>query len=334
LQAHVFQGANIFYVFIILANFLNSVVRSAAVVGSEVTGNAYAAAITTVTFYGFFGVCLMFSPIAVLLIVRKLSNAQFDCETCGLRTSSVVLSYVAALVYYYGANIIPIMDIYGDELKCGETCARNIKFSASVMLAIGLLLFFITPGIIERFKKTGYDGFTRWSHTVLDVSQVIIQLNAIYSEVSIIIDTSESCTSTNQGLSITLIVFTSFVGLIYLGFLYFYTFSTMKPPGSDDTKVQVRSFGLTFVAIVICAMVSLVLHILAQNTQPIGCAFGCDDMNLGRNINATVINSECDMLIFGIANLVFSVFSPLFFLAVFFLALGTQKCDVDKFDVE
>ena len=329
-------------------------------VGSAQSGNRRGAAIATIVFYSIFGVCLLTAAIVVIIVTivvyarrvtkanklpastkedakKKREQLSTAKKTLRLRTSSVILNALAAIFYYFGANITYIIDLYRDELNCGDNCFPNVRFAASILLALALFLFFVTPEILQRFPEMGYDGFTTWFHTIVDVSAVIVELNSIYSEVVIVTNMDQSCASIDHNLSITLIVFTVIIGLLYFSFHYLYTMGTMESPtnASDENCDRFRSWCLTLITIMGLAMWSLVLYLLTDNSQPLGCAFGCDESNMA---NATAIvaesDNQCNVLQFGIANLILSIFALIFFGCVVLLALFTQKLNVDHYKVE
>lgn len=165
-----------------------------------------------------------------------------------------------------------------------------------------------------------HNDYTRWFHTILEVSTVIIQL---YSSVNktIIIDMDDLCSSSHQDVYITLIVFTLFIGLIYFVFFYLYLMGTRKnPQGADGIRCESWSFtGLTL----ILAMFSLVL---GDNNQPLGCRFGCNGMNMESTMvtNSMPTNNlvQCNLQGLSITSLVLSICSLLVTAVIFVVIIG------------
>ena len=314
-----------------MMDLFNLIIRNTTILRSAYTKNTHGAAIAAWVFYGFFGVALVVAAIGLFIHtlyvgikdINNPPNEEDDFkEKLGLRISSVTLNSIAAFCYYYGSNINHLVDLYGGEVGCGgesgDTCVNNNKAAAAFFLAIALLLFFVTPEIIQRFRLISDKTYTTWSHIVLDVSTVIIQLNAIYSEVSIIVDTNEPCSSRDNMLNGLLITFTVLIGVGYFCFHFYYTVGTTK--SSNDIFCKWAGFILS---VIVCSTCCSLMYILTKNILPLGCGFKCDNLNITMII---MDKTECNLQGFSITNLVLSFSSLVFFALVFVGTICTQIC--------
>lgn len=298
-------------------------------------GDRTAAKRASVVLYVLFGIVfLIVLPIIALVYViikycfsKDTKQEKYKCQKGTFRIVSIVFLTIGTIMYYYGDNADSIV---GEELECSDECVRNNKFAQSVMLLISTLLFFITPEILQRFPYMGYDSYTRWHHVIFDVSAVIIQLNSLYASANIIIDTDQSCSEDDHNVRIASIVLTLFIGLLYFIFYYVYMIGTVDEPkhASRQNFGELWSWLLTL-TVAIFGLLSSVFYVLADNTQPLGCAFGCDAMNID---NATAVIGtdviQCDVLGLSVASLIFILLSCACYFFTFLLALSAQYYNI------
>lgn len=307
----------------------NLITRNTTILGLAYTKNTRGAAIAAWVFYGVFGLLLMILAIVVFSITLcvGIKNIRIDRNDCDLKEKlclqifSVILNSIAAFCYYYGSNINDLVELYGGQVGCsGDTCVNNNKAAAAFFLAIALLLFFVTPEIIQRFIHISDKTWTTWWYIILDISAVIIKLNTVYSEVSIIIDTDEPCSSRDKNLNGFLIVFTVLIGVAYFFFYFYYLTGTVEI--ENPQEVSYFTWVGYILSVIVFSTCCLLMFILTDNLLPLGCGFNCNKLN----ITMIVMDmTKCDLQGFGITNFVLSSWSPGFFALVFLFAICTQR---------
>lgn len=315
-----------------MIDLINLIIRNTTILGLAYTKNTYGAAIAAWVFYAVFGVALM--GLAIGTFVYTLCVGLKDIgtdpndgdlkEKLCLRMFSVTLNSIAAFCYYYGSNINDLVELYGEEVGCsgksGNTCINNNKAAAAVFLAIALLLFFVTPEIIQRFKNISDETWTNWWYIILDISTVIIKLNTVYSEVRIITDTDEPCSLRDTSLNSFLIAFTVLIGVGYFFFYFYYTIGTVK---YSSTECIVCKWLGYILSVIVSSTCCLLMFSLTNNILPLGCGFKCGKLNITMIIMDTT-EKGCDLQGYGITSFVLSVLSFGFFALVIVCAFCTQ----------
>ena len=194
----------------------------------------------------------------------------------------VTTQIIASMLYFYGDNINYILERYGENLGCGDVCVENNRIAAVVTLGLSLILFHITPGVLRKIAKMNDWKYTEtgWK-SALDMLVIIVKIDTVFTVVAIMAQTDEYCNSTDVGLSWSFVVICFFAGLVAM--IVYGVFSCYKLDNSDKCKC----ITLAFFLLLFC----FPMYLLADNQQPIDCAFGCD--TFAANMTQNEIN--CNM---------------------------------------
>ena len=187
------------------------------------------------------------------------------------------------MLYYYGDNINFILERYGEDLGCGDACIENNRIAAVVTLGMSLILFHITPGILKKIAimNDWEDPETGWSYA-LDMLVVIVKIDTVFTVVAIMAQTGEFCSSVDVGLSWSFVVICFFAGLVAMIVYGVFSCSDKLDNAASSIYINIAFFLLQF-----CFLV----YLLADNQQPLDCAFGCDTFAA----NMTQNEIDCNM---------------------------------------
>lgn len=195
----------------------------------------------------------------------------------------MVLSFAAAL-YIYGDNINYIMQRYGEELGCGEQCVTNNRIAAVISLGTALIILELFPPAIHKFIKIveWEDTRSTW-YSSLDMITIILRVDVLYTAVAIFAQTDEFCGHTDKALSASFITLCIIVGLSIMVINCVYS---MKKVKNDDNAV------FYMVGTCVPLAFSLIMFMLADNEQPIDCAFICDSFAANQTLNDLSCNIQ------------------------------------------
>lgn len=212
-------------------------------------------AIATIFFFCFFGGSLFCLAFLVLCCTIK---------HCASFISWLVQVFIVEL-YYYGSNINSIMQKYGNDIGCGETCQESNRVAAIVFLGTALIFLNTIPILHEATKnKFDLESNDVWNY-VLNVITILVSINTIYSTVASLIPTSIHCTVFVVTLSSIFIILATVIGWAsIIGLLW----DTSYAKAYEDIECpKLFIFPL---------LLSLPLYLLSDNQLPIDCAFDSD----------------------------------------------------------
>ena len=241
----------------------------------------------------------MFGVIAVLFF-GSLAVAHF-LYLCFLRRNRInfitsIIQTVGALFYFYGNNINDLINNYGSNVGCTGTCAENSRIISSFALGIALTIInvvpLITKGVLELLKlkqestslvvKKIPDWFA-----AIDMITMFVKINAVYSVVVSMVQSEGFCNTTDIATSTTLLLFCIIVG-IFAEVVYFLN---ARATNKNNSKLYTGLISFTFVSMLFC----FPLYLLADNRQPLDCAFGCDTFIFNQPLNIVSSNQTLNV---------------------------------------
>ena len=260
------------FVIILLADMLNTIIRESILVAN---GEARASATAAVVFFVLIAF-LFFGLLAILHFVYL----------CCLRhhyTSfiSSCIQTVGALLYFYGDNITYLLNSYGVELGCGTLCQNNNRIAATFSLGLALIIFHIIPPMLHKLFQVVKDEEKKdkknpW-YSAVDMITVMVKIDTLYSAVVVMVESPEFCSASDIGVSVSFIVVCAIVG--FIAEIIYFIYALYANEDENMVFCSLAIFGL--ILIIIC----FPLYILADNHQPLDCAFGCDSFAANTTIN-------------------------------------------------
>ena len=197
---------------------------------------------------------------------------------------------IGALFFFYGNNINDLVDNYGVDVGCGSVCTVNSRIISSFSLGIALIIFNIVPPVTKnvlkllKLKRKPTSVVTKkipdW-FAAIDMITMFVKINTLYSAIIGMVQTTEYCSNTDIAASTTFLLVCIFIG-IFSEVVYFLNAWATNKHNSKLYSTLV-TFGL------ISMMICLPLYLLADNRQPLDCAFGCDTFSDTFNTTANAI---------------------------------------------
>ncbi len=239
-------------------------------------------------------------------------------------TSSIQV--IGALLYFYGDNITNLLNKYGAQLNCNNTCIARNHAAASFCLGVALLIFQFLPFIgkkflkvlkrTEKIKPATIRKTPDW-FSVIDMIVILVKLDTLYSAILVMGESSEIC-ATMKIINVTTFLVVCILTGIITQIAYFLYALTTNEYSELLFKVVV---GIAFIGLVFC----LPLYLLADNQQPFDCAFGCDDF--ANNITANALS--CNSTLNSSVRLSFTALSFIFIatLSLVFFACNRKARD-------
>ena len=273
------------FVIVLLADILNTVIREIIIVSN---GDPKSSATAAVVMFVLVGI-LFFGLLAIIhfvyLCVLKHHYTIFI-------TSSI--QTVGALLYFYGDNITILLNSYSVELGCGEACVANNRIAASFSLGVALIIFQIVPTVMHKLfdmirgERSRSTKIPNW-YSALDMITVLVKLDTLYSAVVVMVESRDFCSRTDIATSAS---FISICILIGVGAEVVYCLYA-QTTNEDGKKLFACLTTTGLLSVILC----FPLYILADNHQPLDCAFGCDrfaanttmnDLNCRQTVNSSV----------------------------------------------
>ena len=286
----------------------NTLLREIITLSVLSTENSKAAAISTIAVFATeLLILLIIFPIGYGLYIYKESP-----EKPVIHSFSILLQTLGAVSYFYGDNINPIMQRYGEELDCDDSCINNNRIAAVMALGLSLIIFYLFPQVTNKISiMISWENVGTGWYSAIDMIGIILKLDIVFTIVEIMTQTDEFCSTNDVGLSSPFIVICFFAGVFAM--IIYGVYSCVKLDNSDKCKCITFAFFL----LVFC----LPMYLLADNQQPLDCAFGCD--TFAANMTENEIN--CEM--YGNSGLRIG-FTTLSFLIVIFTPLAFGCCHI------
>lgn len=262
---------------LLLADMLNTLIQQIILL---VNGSPRESAIAAFTIFGIIAVVFFGSLVIVhFLYLCFLRQNRISFVTSTIQT-------IGALFFFYGNNINDLIGNYGAYVGCTEICVENSRIIASFALGIALITFGIVPPVTKQVlkllklkrKPTSViaNKVPDW-FAAIDMITMFVKINTLYSAITGLVQSMEFCNATDIATSTTFLIVCIFIG-IFAEVVYFLN---ARNTNKDDSKLYTGlvTFGL------ISMMICLPLYLLADNRQPLDCAFGCDTFATNTTIN-------------------------------------------------
>lgn len=273
-------GSRSLLVTILLADMLYNISREIIM---NADGDEQASAIAAVVIFVLIAV-LFFGLFAIEHFVHLccLKHQYTSCVSSSIQS-------IGALLYFYGDNIIHVIDGYGEDLGCGPICESDIHITAAFSLGMALIIFQIVPSILHKSfricSKKEKEENNPW-FPAIDMLTVFLKIDTLYSAVVVKATSQDFCDKSDIAVSISLMIVCVIVGLIAETVYFIYALDADKE--KDKTFRGLVIFGFIVVTI------SFPLYILADNHQPLDCAFGCDRFAANTTINDVMCNQAAN----------------------------------------
>lgn len=277
----------------LLADMLNSIVRDITALATLNNENLQSAAIVNVVFLGI--ICVLIFPIAnIVLIVVDICKDSTEPEAICRRIIIAFVQILGAMFYFYGDNIGFIIQNYSEELGCGDQCVVNNRIAAVVTLGLALIILHLFPvvfnyidfSIIDKngCNNDGWnDNISKWN-SGMDMITIIVKIDILYTAVAVMTQTDEFCGSIDKALSWSFIVLCALVGIVFMFINLVYSYIKIN----HDNAVVILVFSVIFLAL------SVFMYLLADNQQPLDCAFNCDTFAANQTINEISCNTHAN----------------------------------------
>lgn len=284
-------------------------------------GDMHASAIAAVVCYALIAL-LFFGTIAITHFV------YLGCLRRPYTTFiASIIQTIGCLLYFHGDNSISLLNLYGNEVGCGSSCQINNRIAATFTLGLALIIFQFVPSLLEEIfslAKSKDGGKKRkknpW-YSLIDMISMFVKIDVLYSNVVATTDTPEFCSLSDISMSVSFAVVCLIAGYIAEIIYYISALHAKKDAKKDGDKVF-RTLA-TFVLIV--AMICFPLYFLAENKQPLDCAFGCDSFAA----NSTIEGLMCNRIANSATRIGFTSFT---FVSITALSLTIFSCSVEKRD--
>ncbi len=293
------------FVIILLADMLNTIIREIIIAAN---GDPETSALAAIIMFGiiavlFFG-SLAFCHFIYLCVYRHHYTSFIESA----------IQTVGALLYFYGDNMTYILGHYGPQLGCDSECVTSNRIAGSFALGTALIIFQVIPHLLKKIKKmtTGKPLKIRYPSWVsaIDMITIIVSMDALFSAVVVMVESPEFCSRSDIGTSVSFIVVCTIVGIFAEVIYWLYALHSSK----DKDKTFNVLVTLAFFIMIFC----FPLYILADNHQPLDCAFGCDTFAANTTINDLSCNNTGNAvtrLSFTVVTFsLIAILSPIFFI--------------------
>ena len=290
------------FVIILLANMLYNIIQEIITLSN---GSRQASATAAM---------VMFVLVAALF-TGSLTIVHF-VYLCVLKhhyTSFIISSIITigGILNYYGDNILDLIYEYDPELDCDETCVENFRTSAVFSLGLSLIIFRVVLPIVQKFSKKRHakKKTPNWI-SALDMITILVTMDTLYSAVVMIANSEEFCGRADTAIATSFICLSVIVGVAAEVAYWVHAQRTNKR--KDLLFTCLTTIGL--LAFILCYP----LFLLADNHQPLDCAFGCDSYAANETAEDLAgcnqnLNSGVRLGFITISFIVMSSFSVLFF---------------------
>ncbi len=281
-------------------------------------GQGRTAAIATITTFVLIVILVFGTLVIINLVYICCKNKQVKTKTALL-----VAETIGALFYFYGDNISSIINQYGEELGCGSRCRENNRIAATICLGIALLFYQLIPPCLHKLEKVieGSDSSSKKWYSASDMMVTIVKIDALYTVVAVMAQTEDFCSPSDLSISVSFLLISFIAGIILL-VVYCIIYSLTL---SDDKNAE-DYFWVPWVAFILLA-ICFPMYVLADNAQPLDCAFGCDTFATNQTINDISCKQVGNSALRLGFTLVTFIIMPLLSLVLFFCRKNTKVAE-------
>ena len=282
----------------LFANVLYTISREIIILATHEDQDREKAALADVVIFSILGFIFLCIFPAIYIISKLRSSVGITVTTEALLVA-ILAELLASMLYYYGDNINYMTQRYGEELGCGAQCITNNKIAALITLQVSLIVFFVLPLLTRKYLKRKGSGRnhkrgfvnsseTGW-YTAVYMIGIILQIDTLYTISIAVTDTLfaitavahdfEFCSNNVIIVSSSLLIIYFLIGAFAIIIIGRYVCLKID---NNDKWYYITGAGMV---LIIC----LPLYMLADNEQPLDCAFGYD-----RFANATEVDFNFD----------------------------------------
>lgn len=225
---------------------------------------------------------VLFVVVAVMFGIASIVNLFYLCckyndDVLCFKTILLIVEIVGAVLYFYGDNITYIFDQYGDNLGCRQQCMDGIRITAVITLGLALMFYQLFPSCLRKVAKLSEIDLpktTGW-YSASDLMTTMLKVDALFTVVAVMAQTTDFCGTIDLSISIAFLIISVVVGIVLMFFYGLFSYKSI-----DD-----KQFKFIVPVAFILVLIAFPMYILADNLQPLDCAFGCDSFasNLTQN---------------------------------------------------
>lgn len=264
------------------------------------------AAIATVVLFVLV-VVLFFGILTVMDFIYLCFKYSSERRTLRIKIALLLVEVIGAMLYFYGDNITFIFDQYGEVLGCDQKCIENNRIAAIITLGIALIFYHLFPPCLQKVASiAALPKSTGW-YSASDMITTILKVDTLFTVVAIMAQTTDFCSKTDLTISIAFLFVSVAVGIALMFIYCTFSFNLLA-----DHKEWRWIVPLAFIILVI----AFPMYVLADNQQPLDCAFGCDSFafNQTQNIGCkSVGNSALRLGFTAVTFIAVSILSLLLF---------------------
>ena len=320
-------------IFVILLAILTAMMSQIFFLAEEDSKEGAIFALTVISMMLLIYITFSFGVIIGTFVLRKKLLKKHTKAEYVTMVVAYVMTALAGLFYLIGNRFGVIFVSYGHVVGCESNCQRLFMESDETCLILAILLFSLTPSYVNKTKVLSDHVITEhepngvrrqpiwspWKVTAQSMAHML-EFDAWFSAVSDIpLGTNISCPS--QELYFSWALFGASLTIWAILLIIMVTPGVIKVIKLGNKKYFKKVF-------ILCIIVGLIWIssgglILADNTQPFGCVFGCHT-NLASD-NST--NAGCQFVEFHVTRFVilFIIFIYLLSLAVTLTAHWCKK---------
>lgn len=221
-----------------------------------------------------------------------------------------VVQAIGAFLYYYGENINELLETYGEALGCSEQCLLNNRIAATITLGGAFISLQFLPQVLSIAIPEEDHGKTI-QYRALNMIVTIIKIDLLYTAIAIMTQTDVFCGHIDQSLSISFTVICVLLGLLLLTTKCYQLIKFINRLDKHcwrHKRVTKKGVQIILGTSTACLILGFALFILADNSQPLDCAFNCDFTTTNETLN----NFGCDENGVAVAKLVLAVTASVF----------------------
>ena len=286
---------------LLLAENFYSIIREIIALASQNCERRKGAAVAEIILFSIISLFLVAFP--VIYIFKEI---YYKKENKWIHIVLILVQSFGALLFIYGDNINQLIGRYSKEL-CDNKCLERINTSARVTLGLSLTIFHALPYTSQKMfkimnKSIEEDEETVWLYA-LNITTTVVKIDSIYTVVTTAI-TDEFCSDAHKHTGWIFFV------IIFLCGSIMKIIDSLHPIKNRENNKDGICIGITSFVSIIC----LFLYLLADNTQPIDCAFGCNFNTLtnysfecNTSSNMTEMEGSCNITGNSTLRLVFMI---------------------------
>ena len=283
MQGHELPHSKRVLIFVLIADMLNTVLREIISLSSPDESDQRAAGIATVVF---FVLVLVILAVTISIVnIISICIIEDDAKIICFELLVLLFDIFGAVLYFYGDNIGFVFSRYGDVLGCGPQCVENNRIAAILILGCALIYLHLGPPCINKISDLmGIKHESVGWYSASDMITTILKIDAVFTVVAIMAQTTDFCSTTDKSISLAFLIICILVGIVLM--IVYCTSSAIELSDDSDTEDWFWFAPFAFVILAI----SFPMYVLADNAQPLDCAWGCDSFAS----NLTINDLTCD----------------------------------------